>query len=111
MSAFIVKGDTAGFTFPESVETVLDPVGIAAPERTAPRIFPTLVPEGGAVRLVGLPGRAAYRLLDASGREWRIGSMMGGADEIQLQGLPRGTYVLEVQPPQGPALRDRLVIQ
>lgn len=111
MSAFIVKGDTAGFTFPETVETVLDPVGIAAPERNAPRIFPTLVPEGGAVRMVGVSGRATYRILDASGREWRIGSTVGSADEIQLQGLPRGAYIVEVQPEEGPLLRERLVIQ
>lgn len=110
-SAFVIKGDTAGFTVPETVQVLFDPVSIPEPTATASYIRPTLLNPGDMVHLRADPSDppVAMVLMDASGRMLRSGNVQG--DQLPMTAVASGAYVLEVRLRSGRTHRQRIVVQ
>lgn len=88
--------------FAADVELV---TGIGEAQRAPVTIAPN--PANDLVRVQGIEGRAAYSILDATGRTAAAGSLVNGT--LSVAGLPNGAYVLTVV--DGASLRQaRMVV-
>lgn len=110
-SAFVIKGDTAGFTYPETVQVLFDPVSIPETAAPVPYMRPTLLTAGGTVYLQAAPSDppVTMALLDAAGRILRTGPVHGEA--LPMTAVPAGAYLLEVRTRSGQTHRQRIVVQ